>query len=125
MDAQQQSDFMAFVAREGLSPGFQARNAQYADWSSRLDLGISQDVSFTDTLHGRVYLRIYNFSNLLNDSWGKQYDAPFGSRDIIDAGVDPVTGQYVYNGFSDRDINDLQENRSLWELKLGIELGFN
>jgi hypothetical protein len=125
MGVQDQTDFFNFVAREGLSPGFQARNAQHAKWSTRFDFQVSQEVSFTESLYGRLYMRIYNFGNLLNKDWGKQYDAPFGSQDIINTGVDPVTGQYVFNSFSDRDINDLQEFRSLWELKLGIELGFN
>ncbi len=125
MGVQDQTDFFNFVAREGLSPGFQARNAQHAKWSTRFDFQVSQEISFTDSLYGRLYMRIYNFGNLLNDDWGKQYDAPFGSQDIIDTSIDPVTGQYIYNSFSDRDINDLQEFRSLWELKLGIEIGFN
>ena len=70
-------------------------------------------------------MKIYNFTNLLNSDWGKQYDAPFSSLDVVGTSVDPVTGQYVFESFDQRDINDLQENRSLWELRFGVELNFN
>ena len=125
MSPEDQTAFLNFIASEGLDPGFQKRNDENTKWSSRLDFMVSQDIAFTDELSGRLYLKIYNFTNLLNDDWGKQYDAPFGSQDVIDASIDPVTGQYVYNGFNDRDLNDLQEFRSLWEMRMGVQVNFN
>ncbi|MFT7288829.1 MAG: hypothetical protein ACI87W_002952 [Halieaceae bacterium] len=33
-------------------------------------------------------------------------------------------GRYVFEGFNDRDINDVQEQRSLWEVRLGFSIQF-
>jgi hypothetical protein len=35
--------------------------------------------------------------------------------------IDPTTGQYVFENFSPRDINDIQETQSLWEIRVGLE----
>ena len=119
-----QQAFFDWVAREGLGSGFQKRNDHHAKWSSRLDFMVSQDIAFTDELSGRLYLKIYNFTNLLNDDWGKQYDAQFFNQEIVDIDLGP-NGEYVFLDFSDRDINDLQEFRSLWEMRMGIQVNFN
>ncbi|MDH3534020.1 MAG: hypothetical protein OEO82_13885, partial [Gammaproteobacteria bacterium] len=72
----------------------------------------------------RAYLKIYNFTNMLNDDWGRQYDAAFFSADVVD--VDGLTpeGAYIYEDFSARSLNDLQSTRSLWEMRLGLEVNF-
>ena len=120
-----QQAFFAWAAAEGLSPGIQSRNDFNSSWSTRFDLAVRQEIQFTEQLSGRVYMKIYNFTNLLNSDWGKQYDAPFNSLDVVGTSIDPVSGQYVFESFDSRDINDLQEQRSLWELRFGVEVNFN
>ena len=117
--------FNNFVASEGLSPGFQSRNSDHAKWSSRMDLSIMQEIPlFVDDLKGRVIFKIYNLGNLLNDDWGKQYDAQFFPQQVVNSSVDPVTGQFIYENYRSTDVNDLQEFRSLWEMKLLLQVNF-
>ncbi|MDH3440863.1 MAG: TonB-dependent receptor, partial [Gammaproteobacteria bacterium] len=119
-----QAAFNAFVASAGLSPGFQARNAQNAKWSSRIDLAVMQEIPLgTDDLKGRLFLKVYNLGNLLNDDWGKQYDAQFFPQEVVEASIGPG-GEFVFEDFNTTNINDLQEFRSLWEIKFGLEVNF-
>lgn len=120
-----QTAFFDFVAREGLSPGIQARNAQHAKWSTRWDLRIDQEIPlFVTDLRGKMFVKIYNFGNLLNDDWGKQWDSQFFAVQVVDGDYDSGTGQYIFEDFTDGDINDLLEFRSLWEARIGIEINF-
>jgi hypothetical protein len=118
--------FFDWAAGQGFGPGFVGRNATHAKWSTRFDFMVFQDIpTWDDRFKGRAFLKIYNLGNLLNDDWGKQYNAQFFSVEVVDASIDSETGQYIYETFSDRDINDLLETRSLWEAKIGIEFNFN
>ena len=72
---------------------------------------------------GKLFLKIYKLGNLLNDDWGLVTDAEFFSQQIIQADVDDQ-GRFVYLRFSDRSVNDVLETRSLWQVRLGIELNF-
>jgi len=125
-----QTAFFAFAAAEGLSPGgFVSRNSANADWSTRVDLRLDQEFPlFIDNLKGRVFMKIYNLGNLLNDDWGRQYDAPFASLRVVDGVYDPAgnggVGVYNYDSFSAGDPTDLQLFHSLWEVRLGIEINF-
>jgi len=125
MSAQDQTDFFDFVSREGLSSGLQNRNEDHAKWSYRLDFRIDQELpTFIDGTHGRLFFKMYNLTNFLNDDWGQANDAQFFSVQVIDSSVDPVTGQYVFEGFNDGSINDLITNQSYWEARVGIEFEF-
>ena len=61
--------------------------------------------------------------NMLDDSKGIQYDAQFFSQQVVDSNINDA-GQYVFNTFTDRSLTDLLENRSLWEMRLGIQFEF-
>ena len=77
-----------------------SRNGGRAPWVSQLDLSFSQQIpSFFEGHKAEVRLDIYNFTNLLNRDWGVEYRADFPlTRTLADgAGVDPVTGQYIYD----------------------------
>lgn len=116
--------FNAFVDREGLAPGFVGRNSQQARWTNRIDVRVDQEIpTFIDGVSGVAFLKIYNFGNFLNDDWGKVYDATFFSQDVVDVSIND-SGQFVYENFGDRDINQLVTNRSLWELRMGVEVRF-
>lgn len=118
------TDFFSFVEREGLKPGFVPRNSKHADWSTRIDLGIHQDVpTGVGRTHGRIFFRMYNFTNFLNKGWGKVNDAVFFTPIFVESSVN-AAGQYVFEEFEDIGVNDLLENRSLWEARLGFEFRF-
>jgi hypothetical protein len=139
-DAFDQDEFFAWINDEGLKPGFVTRNKQSSKVSWRLDLRIDQEIPLgVDDLKARAYLKIYNFTNMLNDDWGRQYDARFDSQSIVslsdnvldDDGNDVVVGDepliggaYNYDSFTPGVITDLQEFPSLWEMRLGIEINF-
>ena len=116
-----QAAFFAFVDKEGLSQGFD-RNDNNAKWSYRMDFRVDQELpTFVDGVTGKAFLKIYNLTNMLNDDWGQAIDAQFFAMDVVDASIDPTTGQYVFENFSPRDINDIQETQSLWEVRVGLE----
>lgn len=117
-------EFFAFVAEEGFEPGFVSRNETHARWSTRFDLRIDQELpTFFEGTSGRLYFKMYNVGNFLDNGWGKQYDAQFFSLEVLDASVN-AQGQYVFEEFNDRDITDLLEQRSLWEARVGLEFRF-
>ena len=117
-------EFFAWVERQGLGPGFVERNSTHALWSTRLDLGFHQEFPLgLDRLNGRFYMRIYNLLNLLDDEWGKVYDAQFFTPEVVGASVN-AAGQYVFNDFEEQDVTDLREIRSLYQTRFGIELRF-
>jgi outer membrane receptor for ferrienterochelin and colicin len=125
MPQEEQDAFFDFIRSAGLRPGIQPRNAQHAPWSNRIDIRIDQDIpTFFDGTSGRLFLKIYNFGNFLNSDWGDVNDAQFFSVQVIDADVDDVTGQFIFEEFHDRSIVDLREDRSLWEARFGIDIFF-
>ncbi|MEL7450258.1 MAG: TonB-dependent receptor [Pseudomonadota bacterium] len=116
--------FEAFTQSEGLGPGFQGRNANHSDWSYRLDMRIDQEFPFFADMKAVGYLKIYNVLNLLSSDLGVQTSPQFFSVQLVDSSVDDE-GRYVFESFNDgRDINDIQEERSLWEMRLGFSLQF-
>jgi len=119
------AEFFDWVSREGLSPGLQSRNEHHARWSSRVDFRLDQELpTFVGDTRARLFMKVYNLGNLLNDDWGKVTDAQFFSVQVVDSSVDPVTGQYIFESFEEASVNDVLESRSLWEVRFGIELSF-
>lgn len=115
--------FAAWARDEGLGSGLQKRNENFTDWSYRVDLRIDQEFPIYNDVKGLAYLKIYNVLNMLNDDWGVQTQPQFFSVQVVDSTIDEQ-GRYVYEGFSERDINDVQEERSLWEVRLGLSVRF-
>jgi outer membrane receptor for ferrienterochelin and colicin len=118
-----QEAFFAWAAERGLGPGFTERNGYNTGWSNRFDLRISQEIPLPAGLLGRVYFKVYNLGNMLNDDWGKIVDAQFFTPEIVDASVDDQ-GRFVFEDFSDRSIERTYVNRSLWEARLGFDIKF-
>lgn len=123
-DGFDQEAFFAWAEQHDLGSGFASRNGQHASWSRRLDVRFDQQIpGFFDGVKGNVYVKVYNFLNLLNDEWGHQYDAEFFSVQVVDSSVDDA-GRYVYEEFYGGSITDLLEQSSLWEARLGVEFSF-
>jgi len=115
--------FDTWVKNQDLSPGFQPRNDKHANWSTRWDLYFTQELPFFGDGRAKMYFKIYNLGNLIDDSWGHVVDAQFFSVQIVNSSVNDQ-GQYVFEQFNDRSVNDLLEARSLWEVRFGLDFSF-
>ncbi len=116
--------FFAWINQKGLEPGMQKRNDDHAKWSTRFDLYFSQEIpTFIGDTRARFYVKVYNLGNLINDSWGIVNDAEFFTVAAVraHAGDD---GTIVYDRFNGGDLGYVRENRSLWDVRLGIEFNF-
>ena len=119
-------DFAAFDAwrrAEGLGTGLQERNENFADWSYRMDLRVDQEFPIYGDIKGVGYLKLYNVLNMLNEDWGVQNQPQFFSVQVVDSDVDDQ-GRLVFNEFTERPLNDVNEQRSLWEVRLGFQIRF-
>ena len=119
-----QAEFFAWVNGKGLASGVTERNGYNADWSQRWDLRISQDIPLFGDFKGRLYFKVYNFGNMLNNDWGKITDAQFFTPTPVTGAIIEDTGQFWYGSFRDRPIDRVYPNRSLWEARLGIDINF-
>jgi len=115
-------EFFAWVQGEGLGSGFTERNQRHADWSTRFDLRVSQEIPLPGDLWGRLYLKVYNLGNLLNDDWGKITDSVFFTPVFVQGAVIEDTGQYYFDSFSESAMERTIVNSSLWEARLGIDI---
>jgi hypothetical protein len=116
-----------------------SRNGATSPWVNQFDLSFSQELpAFIPQTKAEVRLDIFNVGNLLNRKWG-QVDAPsFASAggytlDVANfAGVDPVTGQYIYSlstvnnnyapeGYNRNRDDDLQ---SRWSAQVTLRIKF-
>ncbi len=117
------SRFIADNGYEEFAGGFVPRNESHADWSTRVDFRIDQELPLVFGARARAYLKVYNFLNMLNESWGVQYDNEFFSQQVLTSSVD-AQGRYVFESFRPDTITDLRENASLYEVRLGIQIEF-
>ena len=122
-DSFQTAEFFDWVGRQGLGSGFVDRNETHAAWSTRFDVGVHQDFPIFGGVKGRGFAKIYNFGNFLNDDWGKIYDAPFFTPQVVDSSVDDE-GRYVFEDFDEQSVTDLLENATLWQARFGLEIRF-
>ena len=119
-----ETDFFAWVSREGLSPGFTKRNDKNTSWSTVWNLAIRQDVSLGGFANATLYAKVKNLGNLLNDDWGRVSDSQyFPVRVMASVDIDSQ-GRFVYDRFSDSSNERTYVNPSLWEVRFGIDIGF-
>ena len=116
--------FLAWADSEGLGTGLTERNERHADWSTRFDLRISQDIPLPGDLWGQLYVKVYNLGNLLNDDWGKISDSVFFTPEFVRGAVIESTGQFYYDSFDNVPLERTIINSSLWEARLGIDIRF-
>jgi hypothetical protein len=86
-----------------------------AGWINNFDLHISQELpGFMDGHHAELSFDVMNIGNLLNKDWGVIEDYGFFSTARVAnyAGIDPVTGKYVYNFSGTTDRPGIQENNN-------------
>jgi hypothetical protein len=118
-----QAAFFEWAASQGLGAGFVDRNGTHAKWTTRFDLRVDQEFPLFGDFRGRAFMYIYNLGNLLNDDWGEVWDSQFFNQQVVNASVNS-SGQFVYESFRERDINYFSQQRSLWEIRVGLEINF-
>jgi outer membrane receptor for ferrienterochelin and colicin len=116
--------FDAFVDEFNLARGqIVGRNSQNADWWTKIDLRISQQLpGFTDDHKASAFLVIENFTNLLNDSWGDFRQGSFVGDRVVEASLNG-SGQYVYESFNTAE-QSIARAPSLWEIRVGVKYTF-
>lgn len=136
--------FYEILARNGLT-GYQGqvtpRNAFRGPWVNTFDVRFSQELpGFFKDHRAEIWLDILNVGNLINKDWGHIDEIGFQSdggqaRSFVNfAGIDPVTGQYVFAMPRDRNGNIItteegfirRDNRgeSRWAAQIGFRYSF-
>ncbi len=106
---------------------------------NKLDLSVRQELPFFGGGKFEVFADIENVLNLVNKDWGKLQQVTFPYRaSVIQVACQTVTGstvttvanasqrcdRYSYSSFrSPTEV--IQTNPSLWQLRIGIRLGFS
>ena len=127
--------FWDYIAANGLS-AYQGmvvpRNAANSPWVNSVDLRISQEIpGFSPKHRGEIWLDILNVGNLINKDWGHIDEIGFQSdgaqaRSFVNyAGIDPVSGQYVYDFVGNEDfIRRDRKGESRWAVQIGFRYRF-
>lgn len=78
-----------------------ARNSCDNPWTNEIDIAIRQSLRTVGMQNVSVQLDIINFGNLLNNKWGRQQSAGFGSQALLTyrgkTGTNLLDGQPVYS----------------------------
>jgi hypothetical protein len=127
--ADQWKNLNAFIEND---PYLSSRRGQYAErngaetpWEHQIDLRISQDLATNigNKKHGlQLTFDIFNFTNLLNKDWGRQYFVSNQALSLlnVDAGR---------KGFTYRNTNpvgwDVSDFASRWQMQIGVRYIFN
>ena len=116
--------FDELIANRSLARGqFVSRNSENARSSARIDLRIDQDLPAFAGVKPKLFVKINNLLNLLNDEWGAQYDAPFVSEQVVESSVNDA-GQLVYEEFRGATTTETIDSFSVWQARIGIEFKF-
>ena len=137
----------------GGSGNIESPYSRRASWNTLLDLRLQQELPlFGDRASAKLYMSIDNFLNLLNDDWGVFKDGPSNGQnaivtadlvtaaDVAANGIDGATALegdaprttcitagsclYRYNSFSDRSINTIDSEASVYRIRLGVKIDF-
>lgn len=103
------------------------KGAGTSPWVSSMDLSIRQTIpGFAEGHSGTVYVTITNVLNLLNDDWGKVYGTRFGTINLNNFAIDPVTKQYIYSDVrsSDKAYEEFYAPESTYRIKVGVSYRF-
>ncbi|OFC70769.1 TonB-dependent receptor [Alteromonas confluentis] len=118
--------FNAFVAENGLERGrIQERNEQNSDWWSRVDFKFTQEVpGLMDGHKGEIFFNIRNLGNLLNDEWGVYRQVNFEyNNPVVDASL-LDDGTYLYTNFDGDQGQRINQDSSLWFMRIGVRYTF-
>ncbi len=116
--------FDAYVDSAGLARGqIVGRNNQNAEWWSKVDIRISQELpAFYEGHKASAFFVMKNLTNFLNSDWGVLKQGSFVGENVIDAYINDQ-GQYVFNQFFEPGTS-YSRSPSLWEVRVGFNYKF-
>jgi outer membrane receptor for ferrienterochelin and colicin len=117
--------FFNWVDQVGLRRGATvSRNDQEGSWNNKFDLKIEQEIP-TGYGKGSVFLTIENIGNLIDDSWGVPYEAPFPQQlRVVQADRDAASGRYVYRQSFAVQPQARVSSVAFWTAKIGARWKF-
>jgi len=120
-----QAAFNQFIADEELVRGqIMGRNSINADWWTKVDIRVSQEFpGFMEGHRGSAFFVIENFGNFLNDDWGVLRQGSFVGESAVNASIND-DGTYQYNSFVDPSRQTIQQDASLYEIRIGVQYTF-
>lgn len=107
--------------------GYLPKGVSTTPWVNTLDLSIRQQIpGFLPEHKGTVYLTVDNLLNLIDSSQGKVYGSDFGTIELAEFTIDPVTKQYIYATPTTNTNNyrTFYTQDSVWRLKVGVNYRF-
>ncbi len=117
--------FNKFIEDEGLTRGeIVDRNSHNAEWSSRVDFRIDQQLpAFTGGHKASAYFVIKNLGNMLNDEWGVKRIGNYVGQNVVGAEID--NGKYNFTEFFASNAEETTfATQSLWQVRVGIKYKF-
>ncbi|WKN42044.1 TonB-dependent receptor [Tunicatimonas pelagia] len=113
--------------------GYAERNVARAPWEGAIDLRFLQNFNLgKNTL--QLSVDIFNFSNLLNNEWGRIFSVPFDNYSLLDfegfqSGTNVPTYRVDSNVMNGEDpwegnIEDEGFRSSIWQMQLGLRYIF-
>ncbi|WP_235337158.1 TonB-dependent receptor [Pontibacter korlensis] len=109
------------------------RNGDRLPWTNQIDLRIIQEFKLdqADNAHRlQLTFDVFNFTNLLNKDWGRQYQANFNAFQLIDfvgyeSGTNTPRFNYTGRGLTDGNPYFVDDFQSRWRGQLGVRYIFN
>jgi hypothetical protein len=104
------------------------RNSCDNPWTNTVNVALRQSLRTVGMQNVSVELQVFNFLNLLNDRWGLQPTAGFGSQSLLTyrgkTGADLVSGQPIYT-FDPTYARFLSNNiNSVYQIQLQAKYSF-
>lgn len=118
------NQFIQYESLEQYRGEIVPRNALNADWWIKMDLRVEQEFpGFMRNHRGSAFFVVRNLGNLLNDDWGVMRQGSFVGEGVVTASLNE-DNQYVYESFEAPSIQTIQQNPSLWEIRVGLKYSF-
>jgi len=116
--------FDELIVNRSLARGqFVSRNDENARSSARVDFRLDQELPGFAGVQPKLFVKINNVLNLINNDWGAQFDAPFVSEQVVESSVNDA-GQFVFENFRGATTTDTIDSFSVWQARIGIEFKF-
>jgi len=114
--------------------GYAPKGVTTGPWVTTWDVSIRQELpGLVDGHKGILYVTVDNFLNLIDSSKGKDFGSDFGTIELHDFTIDPVSKKYVYGMnktstgqivIPNRNYDKFYTEASTWRLKVGVTYRF-
>lgn len=107
------------------------RNGAFAPWTERIDLRATKDIHTVNGQWLAVGVDVFNVANLLNSSWGAEYQLPVGisnQNPVVQrlpllnvVGFNQATRQYTYT--VNENFGVLQKAGNPYQIQVSVRYG--